>query len=360
MVVSYKRDMNRNFMVIEGVEEKDYQIKMLCANRIKGLLAAKTNVFNGKKNLYFDISSKQPLSRLYAKKELEMEDIKSILFSLQSVIAETRKYLLDSNEIVYDPNYCYCNPDSSKPEWTFIPGGSDSGHLNVLAEFFIEKVNHQDGEAVETVYRFFREVKEGNFILSDLIDSFTQCKDEPSNRDEGKDIISELYVPDEMPEPIRENGFFEKLKQQLAAKLHPVKTVSVQRKEMPRYSSQGYERDCFEAEREVGCETVVMGVRENGSKRQLRSMDNSAKIISLEMLPCVIGKRKECADIILEDGSISRIHAKIYEDRDEIYLQDLNSTNGTYINGLALENNEIVKLKKGDEVAFGNLRYIYE
>ena len=80
----------------------------------------------------------------------------------------------------------------------------------------------------------------------------------------------------------------------------------------------------------------------------------------MQKLPCILGKMVEWSDIVLRDQSISRMHARIFEENGELYLQDLNSTNGSYINNLELESNEIVKLKIGDEITFGNLRYIYE
>ena len=80
----------------------------------------------------------------------------------------------------------------------------------------------------------------------------------------------------------------------------------------------------------------------------------------MERLPCVLGKMEECADVVLKDPGVSRMYARIFEENGEIYLQDLNSRNGSFINNLELEANEIVKLKVGDEVAFGNLRYIFE
>ena len=73
----------------------------------------------------------------------------------------------------------------------------------------------------------------------------------------------------------------------------------------------------------------------------------------------VIGKHREEADLVLEDGSVSRLHARIYRQGDYIYLEDLNSTNGTFKNGLRLQPYEKRRLEEGDEIRFGNLLFIY-
>ena len=44
----------------------------------------------------------------------------------------------------------------------------------------------------------------------------------------------------------------------------------------------------------------------------------------------------------------------------KIALIDLNSTNGTFINDVQLEQGEVAELEKGDELRFGNVRMKYE
>lgn len=48
--------------------------------------------------------------------------------------------------------------------------------------------------------------------------------------------------------------------------------------------------------------------------------------------PKIIGRGHEC-DIVLLHQLISRRHAKLWLEHDQVYLQDLNSRNGTTING---------------------------
>jgi pSer/pThr/pTyr-binding forkhead associated (FHA) protein len=62
-------------------------------------------------------------------------------------------------------------------------------------------------------------------------------------------------------------------------------------------------------------------------------------------------------DICVKDQSISRIHARIDYNGASYTVTDLNSTNGTYVNGMQLDPNETVELTEGDEVRFGELNY---
>lgn len=72
-----------------------------------------------------------------------------------------------------------------------------------------------------------------------------------------------------------------------------------------------------------------------------------------------IGKKKEEADLVLDSSSVSRIHARIVREKAEAYLEDLNSTNGTFKNGLRLQPYEKRKLEEGDEIKFGSVILIF-
>ena len=65
--------------------------------------------------------------------------------------------------------------------------------------------------------------------------------------------------------------------------------------------------------------------------------------------PITIG-REEGNTIQLNDERISRFHLKIQEDREKIVLTDLESTNGTKVNG---EDVQLRILRFGDMVALG-------
>ena len=70
----------------------------------------------------------------------------------------------------------------------------------------------------------------------------------------------------------------------------------------------------------------------------------------------LVGRHPKC-DVRLDSCRVSRIHCCLSRDRDEIFVRDLVSTNGTQINGLRAETG---RLRAGDELSIANLRYRLE
>ncbi len=65
--------------------------------------------------------------------------------------------------------------------------------------------------------------------------------------------------------------------------------------------------------------------------------------------------RSEETDIYLGDVTVSRHHARFIVDEDGLTLEDLGSTNGTYVN---MERRDRARLSPGDEVIVGKFHLI--
>lgn len=81
--------------------------------------------------------------------------------------------------------------------------------------------------------------------------------------------------------------------------------------------------------------------------------------IDLSKLPLTVGKLAGSVDMVIEEPSISRMHVKFFKEGNRIYMSDLNSTNGTFKNGLRLQPNDSEMLEPGDEIRLGKLKFIY-
>ncbi|MEO0127242.1 MAG: GGDEF domain-containing protein [candidate division WOR-3 bacterium] len=80
------------------------------------------------------------------------------------------------------------------------------------------------------------------------------------------------------------------------------------------------------------------------------------KNFALEEREYIIGRADGC-DFIIDGKEVSRKHARIYYEDGKFKIEDLKSTNGTFVNGKQITK---VELKHGDEINIGNFTIIFD
>jgi pSer/pThr/pTyr-binding forkhead associated (FHA) protein len=71
-----------------------------------------------------------------------------------------------------------------------------------------------------------------------------------------------------------------------------------------------------------------------------------------------IGRDKD-NDIVLKAATVSRYHALLLRDADGLLMVDLESTNGTVVNGVLVRSDEPVRLYNGDVIQIGQVTACY-
>jgi hypothetical protein len=71
----------------------------------------------------------------------------------------------------------------------------------------------------------------------------------------------------------------------------------------------------------------------------------------------VIG-RADNSEITIEDSFASGRHARLYDREGVVYIEDLNSTNGTYVNGRRLGAQQV--LRPQDRIRIGDTEFRFE
>ena len=81
----------------------------------------------------------------------------------------------------------------------------------------------------------------------------------------------------------------------------------------------------------------------------LKFNDKILKTIESDKKEIVIGRNAE-NDIVIENLAVSKMHARIVEQDGAYYIEDLNSTNGTYLNKIKITKKD---LKDNDIIIIG-------
>lgn len=71
----------------------------------------------------------------------------------------------------------------------------------------------------------------------------------------------------------------------------------------------------------------------------------------------IIGRGKRC-DISIGDKYLSTKNSRIFKSSGKFYLEDLESTNGTFLNGEALSD-KAVELLDGDKISVGRTNFLF-
>jgi hypothetical protein len=385
----YIRDMNKNYMILPADGCRDYQLRMFIENRIPGLLKGEIREINGEEKIYYNISSRQPLSRVFMKKNMNFEDIRNVFRSLDMLNTQLCKYLLDSANCLYDPDFCYMDLETGKVEWVFYPIG-ETGSFLPIAEYMLEHVNHRDSEAVEGAFYIYKKAKSDNFVFSEVIDfletmySQLEMKEKSEKEEKRKSYETVSSRIKEESDATKKNSkgldlekMTESIKKKFDAILHKEDELNKDLYNIPSPSSYEEYDYMDELAKETGKKEVMSERKVDeeefyGKTELVYSVSNAEKIlkartkkykdIELTRFPFVIGKIPDMVDEIIDHKTISRIHARfiLSEDGNTVFMQDLNSQNGTFKNGLRLDANEMVRIVPGDEIAFAGIGYVYE
>lgn len=370
MNVRYRREGNKSYLIIAASQEQDYQVRMIRENHVEGLLDMDIRRLNGEEEFYYDITGRQSLANLFGKRQMSYTDIRGILSSIYSLMEETRRYLVEINRVIFDAEYCFYNPDTGRAEWIFYEKKEwEECDFVVLAEFILEHTDHDDKKGVDIGYKFYKSVREANFSIEQMIEYIDEMcpvvKEEPP-----KEEPPVLFLPDP---PVFEkehslnkeghNGIWEsalgKCKEFVGEKFQ----FGKKKEKEPAIREVPEMPPVFrlpENPLESNMQTELIQLPQKKTMRRLRRVGKNEYIDIPGALPCIIGKDRMSADIVIDAAAVSRVHARIYAQGENLLLQDLNSKNGTFKNGIQLDVHESVILQEGDEICFANLQYICE
>ncbi|MFA5422904.1 MAG: FHA domain-containing protein [Phycisphaerae bacterium] len=88
----------------------------------------------------------------------------------------------------------------------------------------------------------------------------------------------------------------------------------------------------------------------------LLKKDGSFKKVPVSSDITVLGRRKVC-DLRIPIDSVSRKHCRLVKEKDAIKIRDLNSRNGTIVNGRTVEETPV---KPGDKLTLGPLTFVVQ
>ena len=103
-------------------------------------------------------------------------------------------------------------------------------------------------------------------------------------------------------------------------------------------------------------DTQAVSAEELGLERKVATLSWDGRRHEIEKRRVVIGRSKDC-DIQVADPNVSRRHAEVRQEGAAHWVVDLDSTNGTEVNGRRLKR---AKLRPGDTITVGSTELVFE
>ena len=406
-----RREFDHSFLFIKmkSLQTEAYPFMMITKNDIPGLLNCRIRYIEEVPYYSYDISSKKPLTQEYQNKKLYFEDVKELFYKLFEILRKADEFLLDKEGFLLVPEYIYKGLETEDLFCLYLPcqeNGEDNEkeRYRELADFLLDKADHKDEHAVNCVYQFYKMSKEVYFSFEAflgflnkeelMLQSEKKRLEERKNIEERKEVgLEEVDTELDLQEnflQIKErrkcnwlipmilgllglvlsalylfipylryfalffllpgitlivisllffirNVYVLYQKRQESEWIAPIEPVTVEE----------YFDDVLDNE------TVYF---ENDLYYHLKWKEGHfSKEFYLKELPVTVGKMKGSVGLCIEDASVSRLHACFKEQGKGIILQDLDSTNGTYINGKRLAPGEEMVVNRSDEIQFGKI-----
>ena len=361
-------------------DEQRYQYCILTRGGIRGLLPCSLRYINGQAYLYYDITSRQNVVQLYSKQVIGREWVRDFFWSYEQARQELGRFLLDEKNILVYPEQIFQDLTNHNFYFLYLPYYEEGNGMAEFLEFLLAHMDYEDNKLVECIYSMYEQYeKSGDVYLQEKIFEDVGMLEEreadssaKSTDDNDCAVEKEIEWQEGDTELSTEKNDVRSEKKSFFGKFSVRKKKQVGQRNIYKEDTKNIYKedildivgDCAVAEdtvyedEEYGRTIYVEQAPEEKRAHKLYTPDGRiAAELNGESLS--IGKQKGEADFVINDDSVSRLHARIYTENDIVYLEDLNSTNGTFKNGLRLQPYEKRRLEEGDEIRLGKLLFVY-
>ena len=353
---SFQKNYIRSKIHKENEIKPRYQYQILAGRKLEGMLSASMHMHNGVHYLYYDISAKQSLSKWFIKEKINAAWMEKFANSLRTALWSMEQYLLDERNLILHPDCIFQDMEEENIFFLYYPYYAEEGKADMeeFLTFLVENADEGEPETIDALYAIFSkwEAMGEAFTAEQILYAWDKRKGESLKPVEQDVPAMEISLQEDIA------GEEVSLKKNLTEFLfgrHKFKKPENVAMESWEYCAEKPPEENERMER-----TTYMEVPPEQEERKLYGNGKqNRKVISLDHLPLIIGKKSEKTDMVLADVSISRMHARLSEEEGKIYLEDLNATNGTFKNGVRLKPYEKVMLLKEDEIKLGKLSFTY-
>lgn len=362
MKIEYVRNLNASYMIMEQKGELTaWEKDMVLHNHIEGILFAESTGENSVSQLWYDITGKQALDVLLETANLGYELLYGILSEIYNMSEKLEALLLETGDLLLTPETIFIDYRTKQISLCYYPGNEKKlqESFGKLIEFLLTKLDHKDEAAVKLAYDLYEQTRlEGYSLLASFQKIRMPYPKEEVPKEEADKSLS--IQEDEIDHCglLKEKGisgidwkiicvnWIEKLKTLFSKKISLKQTKEEPFVFMPE----------MEGEKSAH-PTVLLSELSRKPEGILKYEGRNRKEdFVLDKFPYLIGSDKSCEGHIPSE-TVSRRHARITREEDVYFIEDLNSSNGTSVNGELLNYRVKMSIQKNDMIIFADEKF---
>jgi len=196
MKTEYKKNVNGVYLVLEEEKEykEDYQIQMIAANEITGILPLKAQGMNRRSRYYYTISGKVSMKAMYEKSKIGKQDLTLFLNQLLQTTRAIYDHMLNINRIMLEPEYIFY--EGGRFYFCYYPLRREelSVQFHRFTEYIVRQVDYEDKEVICMAYELHKKSLEDNYSIEHAIAQISQEQEEEKEESEEKAAL--VYEPE--------------------------------------------------------------------------------------------------------------------------------------------------------------------
>lgn len=352
--ITYERDVNRSYMKIPAVMETCLDEKLMFRKPYHGILPMEKCYVNGLGQYWYNISGKQALDAYCRMHSINQSFFETLILRICSQLELLEWNLMDSSCLVVDPELIFVNAGGDEISFILYPDtkGTFIEELQQLMEYLLTKLNHGDSVGVHQAYEIYNMVLKGDYSIAELKEAILKRREPEVLQHEEVEIpmVEEEIIAEEETDDIKKKimDILEQVKGFLWTKKENKEEIP-----MVVYPDDEEEEKQMEAINPTICLAATLG-----EPRGILVYEGMGDYPDFELgqESSIIGKNPK-VKLYLNRETISQFHAKLdYFDKN-YYIEDMNSTNGTFVNEELLNYKEKRVLSSGDVIRFADVKY---
>ncbi len=362
-----KRDLNKTYLIFssEALDyEESYETKMIMRNEPKTILPLHILRVDGSVELFYDVSAKQTLKDCMNSAKLTSDTIRKLFMAIKDLEEDVREYLLDMENVVLDLEhiytkegvfyFCYCPWERKDLLNSF----------REMLEEILGNLDYRDTKGVEIAYHLYQSACKGDFDIGKILEEHsleeqevtaesTLCSDSFEIEEVMETQSFESFSEEEKSVEEKKPGIFKRILRFFLKKEEVKEETSLEEfPEIEPYEELSYTEIFVPS----SSDTVLLGELSAG-RWKLRPLSTDLEEFCITKDCFLVGKSQRTVDGFIGRETISRVHSRLFVRNDKLYISDANSTNGTFVNGIAIDPGKEVEIFVGDRIMFADVGY---